>query len=42
MTSFIVAYLAVWLSVTFYILRLGQRQRSLSRTLGHEGPKLCS
>ena len=33
MTTFLVAYAAVWLLVSLYVLRLGTRQRELQRRL---------
>ena len=33
MTSFVAAYLIVWLAVGLFVLRLGARQRRLERTV---------
>jgi CcmD family protein len=33
MTTFLIAYAAVWLLVSLYVLRLGTRQRQLLRGL---------
>ena len=33
MTTFVTAYLAVWLAVMMYVVRLGARQRRLEESL---------
>ena len=33
MTTFLIAYAAVWLAVSLYVLRLGSRQRQLQQSL---------
>ncbi len=33
MTTFVTAYLIVWLAVLLYVVRLGRRQRRLAETI---------